>query len=165
MVEKEINLRREVYRRDVEKIAQWMEDERVVEYLNEEQDISDQLNRLSRQSSLPVFSQQFNRNGSFFLVTLPDYGPIGFLRLVSKSEGAEIVIVIGESSQWGKGYGYVAIQQGLRRAFFQWREEKVIAKIHPDNERSKAVFKKAGFSKEKELQRDIKFSMTFDEFI
>ena len=159
-----VRLRQEVYRSDVEKMAEWMEDEEVVRYLNEEQDIEDRLHQTLRQTNLPIFSPQLSRNGSFFLVTLPESGPIGFLRLIPKEEGTEIVIVIGERSQWGKSYGYQAVKKGVRVAFFRWREEKVIAKIHEENERSKHLFRKAGFSREGQMNGQEKFTVTLDEY-
>ncbi len=165
MANKEIRLRQEIYRSDVEKMTEWMDDDEVVAYLNEEQNVNATLRRSLRHSSLPIFSAQFNRNGSFYLITHPDLGPIGFLRLVPKAEGAEIVIVIGDRSQWGKGYGFAAIQKGLNLAFFDWREDRVIAKIRKDNQRSIHVFKKAGFTREKELNAEMKFSLTIDEYL
>lgn len=165
MENEEIRLRQEIYRNDVEKMTEWMEDDEVVEYLNEEQNVNEALRRSLRQSSLPIFSPQFNRNGSFYLITRPERGPIGFLRLVPKAEGVEIVIVIGDRSQWGHGYGFAAIQKGLNLAFFDWREDRVIAKIHKDNQRSVHVFKKAGFTRDKQLNSEMKFSLTIDEYL
>lgn len=165
MSQKEIKLRRKVKRQDVKALAEWLDDEKVSEYLNEEQDISNELKKISSQSTLPLFTHIFNQNGQFFMIALRHNGPIGFLRLVPKGEGTEMVVVIGERSQWGNGYGYAAIQKGLKKAFYQWREDKVLAKIDPDNTRSKAVFRKAGFSKEDDLEKDELFSVSFHEFV
>lgn len=164
-MQEELQLRQEIYRDDVEQMTEWMDDDEVVEYLNEEQNVADTLRRTLRQSSLPVFSHQFNRNGRFYLLTRPEYGPIGFLRLVPKAEGAEIVIVIGDRSQWGEGYGSAAIRKGLHLAFLDWRKNRVIAKIHKMNQRSIHVFKQAGFTKDTELNAEIKFSLTVDEYL
>ena len=165
MNQEEIKLRKQVRRQDVKALAEWLEDEKVSKYLNEEQDISDELKNISSRSTLPIFTHVFNQDGQFFMISLRRNGPIGFLRLVPKGKGTEMVVVIGEKSQWGNGYGYAAIQKGLKKAFYQWREEKVLAKIDPDNNRSKAVFRKAGFSKEKDLEEDELFSVSFNEFV
>jgi RimJ/RimL family protein N-acetyltransferase len=154
-----IKLRREVYREDVEKLARWMRDERVTQYLNEDQDVDRQLLRLLRTSSLPLFSAHFSRQGTFFLVTLPDQGAIGFLRLIAREEEAEVVIVIGDRSQWGKGFGYRALLKGLKHAFFSWRKPQVIAKIHRRNLRSRQIFKKAGFVEVAEKATEIQYSL------
>lgn len=160
-----IKFRREVYRQDVEKMAEWMQDDEITEHLNESQNIHRKLKKISRHSSLPIFSHHFNQNGAFFVITRPECGPIGFLRLASKDEGAEIVVVIGERSEWGKGYGYRAVKKGLRHAFYEWREDQVIAKIHDENKRSKHVFRKAGFTHDKDLVSEEQLSITVDEYL
>ncbi|MEJ2032863.1 MAG: GNAT family protein [Deltaproteobacteria bacterium] len=80
-------------------------------------------------------------------------------------EGAEIVIVIGERSQWGKGYGSRAIRQGIRHAFFTWPKEKVVAKIHRENDRSQKAFKRVGFEKEKRLTNEDRFVLPIESYI
>jgi len=161
----DLKFRREIYRQDVEKMAEWLQDDEITEHLNESQNIHQKLEQISQQSSLPIFSHHFNKNGTFFVITRPGQGPIGFLRLASKDEGAEMVVVIGERSEWGKGYGYRAVKKGLRHAFFEWREDQVIAKIHDENERSKHVFRKAGFTHDKDLNSEEQFSITVDEYL
>lgn len=161
----EITFRQEVYRADVQEIARWMRDDEITEHLNESQNIHDKLTRISQQSSLQIFSHFFNRNGSFFIIAHQQLGPIGFLRLVPKEAGAEIVVVIGDRSQWGNGYGFLAVKKGLRHAFFQWREDQVIAKIHEENERSKHLFRKAGFTHDKDLATEQQFSISMDEYL
>jgi len=165
MQSEQIQLRQEVYRQDVERMAEWMGDDEVTAYLNEEQDVQDTLQRTLRNTGMPIFSAQFNRNGSFFMIVLTGHGPIGFLRLIPKSEGAEIVVVIGERSQWGEGYGLQAIDQGLRRAFFDWREETVIAKIHQENTRSHRVFRKAGFTPDEHLSTEVKYTLDLEDYL
>lgn len=165
MKKQEVVLQREVFRQDVERMADWMADEVVVEHLNEEQNIHRKLQELLRQSHLPVFSPHFNRDGSFFLITLPTEGPIGFLRLVPRRNKAEIVVVIGERRYWGNGYGYQAIREGLRHAFFRWRKEKVVATIHHGNRRSRQVFRQAGFSKSEELAAESRFTLPVERFV
>ncbi len=165
MSDESIQLQEEIYREDVEKLADWMEDERVVRYLNEEQNIHDRLRRMLSRSTLPFFSAQLNNNGRFFLIAHQGDESIGFLRLIPKSEGTEMVVVIGDRSFWGHGLGLKAIRQGLRQAFFEWREDKVIAKIARQNERSRHVFQKAGFTRDKALNGEIKYSITLSEFL
>ncbi len=165
MSQEEIHLRKDIRRSDVDRISDWLQDKTVSKFLNEEQDISRELQQLAERSSLPIFTHVFSQDGQFFMLSLRRSGPIGFLRLVPTNDGTEMVVVIGEKSQWGNGYGYSAVVKGLKKAFYTWREDKVIAKISPENSRSKAVFKKAGFSKEKELDSDELFTVTFEEFI
>lgn len=165
MGSEEIRLRREVYREDLLKMTDWMADEQVVAHLNEEQNIEGQLQQMLRNTRLPVFTPQLNRDGSFFLVSLEDDHPIGFLRVVPKQDRAEIVVVIGERQEWGKGYGSEAVRKGVRHAFFQWRKEKVVAKIHKSNERSKHVFKKLGFAKNRELEKEEEYALPVEAYL
>ena len=149
-------MRREVYRDDVERMVDWLRDERVTEHLNEDQNIDRSLRRAVRLSSLPVFSAQFNRHGTFFLLTVPGRGPIGFMRLVPKDgEKAEIVVVIGEPEEWGKGYGTQAIRRGAEHVFDEWGKEELLATIHKENDRSRRVFRKLGFSRKRDLDAEV----------
>lgn len=91
--------------------------------------------------------------------------PIGFLRLVPKKDATEMVVVIGDREKWGKGLGSNAIFEGLKHAFFNWRVDEVIAKINFKNERSRRAFKRVGFRKDKELPKEIQYSISIDEFI
>lgn len=165
MDDKQLQFRREVMRSDMSKLRKWMQDEQVTEHLNEDQNIGAKLQRAVQESSLPIFTPQLNRNGRFFLLTLPDKGPVGFLRLASKADAAEIVVVLGEPDIWGKGYGYRAVRKGLRHAFYEMRKERVVAKIHKGNTRSKHVFRKAGFSKDADLEEEEKFSMELADML
>lgn len=165
MVQQSVELRREIYRPDVEKMAVWMADDEVTEYLNEGQNVDHELRNLLTRSPLPVYSPHFNRDGSFFLVTLPADGPIGFVRLVPKRDKAEIVVVIGDRRHWCNGYGRQAICQAVRYAFFEWRKERVVATIHQDNRRSKRVFKKVGFAEDKKLATESRFTLPVERFL
>lgn len=159
MVEDSVRLRREIYRDDVEKMIEWMEDRAVTRYLNEDQNIEDKLRRVLERSTLPIFSPQFNRDGAFFMICKTGSGPIGFLRLASRGSDAEMVIVIGERSEWGKGYAYRAVCKGLRHAFTEWGKERVLATIKRTNERSKRLFRKAGLTKDEDLSTEERFSL------
>ena len=159
----QIVLRREIYRHDVEQMATWMQDEGVTEFLNEDQNIDRKLHHLLRNTTIPLFSPQFNRDGRFFMISLAGGDPIGFMRLISRRDTAEIVVVIGDREQWGKGYGYEAVRKGLEYVFAEWGKDWVVAKIHKDNERSRHVFRKAGMTKDEDLEVEEKLSMHASE--
>jgi RimJ/RimL family protein N-acetyltransferase len=165
LADENVTFRREIYREDVEKLLEWMRDDVVTSYLNEDQNIDESLTRLLRQSTLPLFSASFNRDGAFYMVELEGGEPIGFLRLVSRENEAEIVVVIGEREHWGEGHGYRAVRKGIRHALFEWRKKRLIAKIHRRNERSKRLFRKAGFTKDKDLPHEIKYSIDVDRLV
>jgi RimJ/RimL family protein N-acetyltransferase len=160
-----VQLRQEIYQEDAWKIIDWLEDEEIIKYLNERQNVSKGIKQVIERVNMPILTHLFNQDGSFFVVTTKEEEPIGFLRLVPKVRGAEMVIVIGDKEKWGKGLGTNAIFQGLKHAFFLWRVNEVIVKINMKNERSIRVFEKVGFKEEKELPQEIQYSMSIEEFL
>lgn len=159
-----IQLRQEVFKADAWKIAEWLEDNEVIEHLNERQNVAKGIKQVIQRVNMPILTHVFNQNGSFFVITEGGES-IGFLRLVPKGKLAEMVIVIGDKEKWGKGLGKNAILQGLKHAFYEWRMDEVIAKINFKNERSKRVFKKVGFKRDKELAKEIQYSISIEEFL
>lgn len=165
MIYGDIQLRQEVFKSDAWKIIDWLEDGEVSKYLNERHNVCKSIKQVISNINMPILTHLFNQNGSFFMVTTKDKESIGFLRLIPKQEGAEMVVVIGDREKWGKGLGTNAIYEGLKHAFFNWRVDEVIAKIHMKNERSRRVFKKVGFTEDKELPIETQFSITIDRFL
>ena len=160
-----VQLRQEVFSSDAWELIKWLEDAEITQYLNEKQNVGNSIRQVISRVNLPVLTHLFNQNGSFFILTTEEEEPIGFLRLIPKGSSTEMVIVIGDKERWGMGFGSNAIFQGLKHAFFQWRTEKVVAKIKYINERSIRVFKKVGFKKEKELIKEAQYSISMDEFL
>ncbi|AUS97943.1 GNAT family N-acetyltransferase [Clostridium thermosuccinogenes] len=160
-----VKLRQEVFQSDAYKIIDWMEDEEVTKYLNERQNVGKSIRQVIYRLNMPILTHVFNQNGSFFMITTNQEESIGFLRLVPKERGAEIVVVIGEKEIWGKGLGPNAIIEGLKHAFFEWRVNEVIAKIRYDNVRSIKAFEKVGFTRDRELAREIQYSICMKRFL
>ena len=49
-------------------------------------------------------------------------GPIGFLKLREHAVGTcEMVIVIGDETLWGNGYGRQAVRAAVAKVFLEWR--------------------------------------------
>ncbi|SHI58106.1 GNAT family N-acetyltransferase [Lutispora thermophila] len=164
MKSKKVHLRQEVFEADAYKIAAWLEDQEVSKYLNEHQNVSKSIRLVLQRMNMPILTHVFNQNGSFFVI-LEEQLPIGFLRLVPKGKMAEMVIVIGDKEKWGLGLGKNAIIQGLNHAFFSWRVDSVIAKINYKNERSIRVFRRVGFKPDRELAKEIQYSITMEDFL
>lgn len=165
MLDNDVNLRQEVFKRDAWKIVDWLEDNEVTQYLNERQNVGKSIKEVINRVNMPILTHLFNQDGSFFMVTTRKEESVGFLRLVPKKGGAEMVIVIGDKEKWGKGLGTNAIFQGLKHAFFEWRVDKVVAKVNFKNERSRRAFKKLGFTKDKELPKEVQYSISMEEFL
>lgn len=74
---------------------------------------------------------------------------IGFVKLARTAAAGEyeIVYAIGEESLWGQGYGKTAIGKALTFAFAfaDLQAVSVIAKINPENTRSRRLAAACGF--------------------
>ncbi|QLY78848.1 GNAT family N-acetyltransferase [Clostridium intestinale] len=158
-------LRQEVFSSDAFELIKWLEDSDVTQYLNEDQNVGNSIRQVMSRVNLPVLTHLFSQNGSFFILTIGDDSPIGFLKLIPKGKVVEMVIVIGEKEKWGMGFGTNAIFQGLKHSFFHLRADKVIAKIKYKNHRSMNVFKNIGFKKEKDFRVEAQYSISIDEFL
>ncbi|BAQ12423.1 GNAT family acetyltransferase [Clostridium botulinum B2 128] len=165
MEDNNVELRQEVFKSDAAIIANWLEDTEITQYLNEKQNVSKSIKDIMYRVNMPILTHLFNQNGSFFMVTTSEKEPVGFLRLVPKNNVTEMVIVIGDKDKWGKGLGTNAILEGLKHAFFQWRADEVVAKINFKNQRSRRVFRKIGFTEDKELAKEMQYSMSIKEFL
>lgn len=139
-----ITLRQDIFSEDALKIADWLDDQEIIEHLNEHGATSDHIRKLVKNSTLPIYNQVFNQRGTFYLICL-DGESIGYVKFIPKKSGHEIVITIGDKDLWGKGYGTRALKKALNEAFFSLRYEKIDAKIKAGNRRSLCLFEHIGF--------------------
>lgn len=154
-----------MYKNDAHKIADWLKDHEVIQFLNEGHNVTEQIRQTVERVNLPIMTHLFNQNGTFFVVCTGENEPVGFLRLVPKSSDTEMVVVIGDKNKWGKGYGSRAVEEGLQYAFFEWRSKKVIAKIHKKNTRSIHLFHKKGFKFDKDLPVENQYVLTMEDYL
>ncbi len=159
-----ITLRQDIFTEDALKIADWLEDHEIVAYLNEEDQISEQIKKLVNTSNLPIYNQVFNQRGLFYLICLHGES-IGYVKFVPKKLGHEIVITIGDKDLWGKGYGKAALKKALSEAFFSLRYEKIDAKIKPMNTRSLVMFEHLGFKENNSKEDMLHLSMDINTFL
>ena len=73
-------------------------------------------------------------------------GPISWVH-----RRAELGIMIGETSEWGQGYGTEAIEAVCRHAHYRMGLEKITAGVINLNTGAQRAFAKAGFTKEATL--------------
>ena len=158
-----IQLSQEVYRSDAEKMADWLSDEEITKNLNEDANAKANLINIVNRIDMPILTHLFNNNCRFFTIK-NTYETVGFLRLVPKNNGIELVIAVGEKDLWGRGIGHDAVVEALKKAFFDMRTDKVVAKIKKTNNRSRNLFKGIGFKEVKELEREIEYQMTKEIF-
>jgi regulator of nucleoside diphosphate kinase len=155
----------EITRDNAFTLIKWLKDKEVTQYLSDPQDVSNSIERVVYNTNLPVLTHLFNRNGRFYMVYNKHNMPIGFVRLVKKGSDYEIVIVIGDRNNWGKKLGTSAIRESIKIAFFDFRAQKVIAKIQKENKRSIRAFINNGFKVEKESDNFKTFSITMDQYL
>jgi regulator of nucleoside diphosphate kinase len=126
-------------------LMEWLSDERVTCYLSDGPEVSRSIVQVLDRTQMPILTQLFNRDGRFFLIYDRTDTPVGFVRLVTTGGDYEIVLVIGNRDNWGRGLGSSAIREALKLAFLQLRAQTVIAKIQLGNLRSMSAFERCGF--------------------
>lgn len=155
----------EITRENAFTLIKWLKDKDITKYLSDPQDVSKKLEQVVYNTNLPVLTHLFNRDGRFYMVYNKHEKPVGFVRLVKQSNDYEIVIVIGDRDNWGKKLGSSAIRESMKLAFFDFRAEKIIAKIKKDNKRSIKAFINNGFKIEKECNSSYTFIITMDQYL
>ena len=111
-----IELSQEVYRSDAEKMVNWLSDKEIISNLNEDSNVTRNLINMINRIDMPILTHLFNNNCSFFTIKNINQ-TVGFLRLIPKNKGVEIVIAVGEKELWGRGIGYNAVLEALKKAF------------------------------------------------
>ena len=160
-----IFLRPDIQRNDAHCIIRWLNDCDVTKYLHENRHTAKAVEQALERCPLPTLTHLFSQDGALFMVCLPGGAPVGFLRLNKRGPVAEIVIVIGEKRQWGRGMGTAAVALALNHAFFTWRMERVIASIHPKNTRSLRAFKTLGFFSNSENPACVRLELTLRQYL
>ena len=96
---------------------------------------------------------------TFLICLVEDDRPIGEAMLGSidrRNGSAELGIFIGESGEWGKGYGTDAVNAITDFGFAELRLERIWLNVWTENPRAQRAYEKAGFRHEGSL-RDAAF--------
>ncbi len=160
-----IFLRPDIQRSDAHQIIRWLSDHDVTKFLHENRYTAEAIHQALERCPLPTLTHLFNQSGAMFMVCLPDGAPVGFLRLEKRGAVAEIVVVIGEKRQWGRGMGTAAVAHALRHAFFEWRIGRVVVNIHPQNTRSLRAFQALGFLRCPENAACVRLELTLRQYL
>ncbi|MCP3879261.1 MAG: GNAT family N-acetyltransferase, partial [Sulfitobacter sp.] len=143
----------------------WLEDEHVTRYLSDSRHVSRFIEQVVGRVQLPILTHLFNQGGRFFMAYDRDDVPVGFVRLVKTGRDCEMVLVIGNRENWGRKLGASAIREGMKLAFFDMRAEKLIARIHADNARSRKAFERCGFLLETQTPALHSLAMTSERYL
>jgi len=160
-----VSLRPEITRAHALTLMDWLDDECVTRHLSDSRHVSRFIEQVVSRVQLPILTHLFNQGGRFFMVCDRHDVPVGFVRLVKIGPTCEMVLVIGNRDNWGRQLGASAIREAMKLAFFEMRAEKLIAKVHPDNERSLKVFQRCGFLLETQGSALKSFVMTSERYL
>jgi len=155
----------EITRDNAYSLIDWLKDEAVLRYLSDTRDVCANIERMVNRVNLPILTHIFNQNGRFYMAYDKSNQPVGFVRLIKKCDETEIVVVIGELRNWGKMLGTSTIRESLKIAFFEYRTNRVVAKIHKDNIRSIRAFSSLGFRLTSESSTIMNYELSMKEYI
>ena len=88
---------------------------------------------------------------ALFIIEETDSRPIGQIRLAFNAEGSAEISIALLPNKRGKGYGTMALLQGMEIAYRQFQLQKLYAVIKPENLPSRKAFLKAGFKEQGNL--------------
>ncbi len=146
----DVFLRLEVKEQDAVKMISWLQNQNITKYLNEDVNSPYLLQKIIDDKRTDFLTYYLNQDGRFFLID-NEQGSIGFINLftiIAKKE-YEVVIAIGDEINWGKKYAKKALEKIVKEVFYNWRINRLNAKIHVDNHRSINLFEHLGFVKSK----------------
>ncbi len=155
----------EITKENAKTLMGWLNDQDVIRYLSDSPEVSQNIEQIIDKIHLPNLTHLFSQDGRFYMAYDKQDTPVGFVRLVKKGVDYEIVIVIGDRNNWGKKLGKSTIRESLKIAFFELRAQKIIAKIHKENNRSILAFLRAGFSLQTETPMLKTFTLTMDRYL
>lgn len=139
-------------RGDLELFVRWLADAEVKRHLSIRSPMSQAMED-------KWFDQMVEHQGRdryhFVICLLPDGRPIGAtdLREINLEDGrAAFGILIGEKTEWNRGYGTDALYAICDFGFGQLRLERIELDVFADNKRAQRSYEKAGFIREGTLR-------------
>ena len=137
---------RPIDKADIPNLLRWINDEDVSTFLGRHLPISrkdeeDWINGCRANGKDIVLAIEFSKNEC----TSIHVGNIGLHNINQHSQIAELGIMIGEKSHWGKGIGEKAINLILKYAFYTVNVRKVYLNVYSKNKRARKLYEKCGF--------------------
>jgi RimJ/RimL family protein N-acetyltransferase len=75
-------------------------------------------------------------------------GSCGFFNLDQRNAGSEFGIMIGDKSNWNKGYGTEAVRLLVKHGFYTLNLNRIYLRVLETNPRAIRAYEKAGFTHE-----------------
>ena len=144
---------RAVEREDLKKYHEWLNDPEVTEgtalYLPmsmvEEENWFDAISQLNPNEKPLAIDLRKDREWKLI-------GSCGFHVIEQKNRCAEIGIVIGDKTEWNKGYGSETVTLLQRHGFETLNLNRIFLRVYADNIRAVRSYEKAGFVLEGRLR-------------
>jgi RimJ/RimL family protein N-acetyltransferase len=92
-------------------------------------------------------------------------GNCGVFDFDAVNSSAELGILIGEKSEWNKGYGTEAMLLLARHCFETLNLNRVFLRVYAENPRAKRAYEKAGFMEEGRLREAVYKHGKYDDVI
>ena len=137
---------------DLPDYHRWLNDPEVTRYLK----IYTPLSMLDEEAWYE--EMRADRSQMVFAIETDSGQHIGNLALMDlnwKDRSAELGIVVGDKSQWGRGYAQDAIRTLLAFAFGEMNLHRVCLHVYADHEPAIHAYRKCGFVEEGRLRDDI----------
>jgi regulator of nucleoside diphosphate kinase len=161
-----ISLCPEITRANALTLMDWLADETVTRHLSDSPHVSRFIQQVVDRVHMPILTHLFNQGGRFFMAYDRRDVPVGFVRLVRTGRDCEMVLVIGNRNNWGRKLGTTAIREAMKLAFFDMRADKLVARIHAENERSLRAFQNCGFVLESQTPQALKtFALSSERYL
>lgn len=141
---------RAVTRDDLPRYVKWLSDEEVIRHLSlylpmTIDDESEWFESQRKNSSVHNFAMELN-DGTHI-------GSVGLMNIDQRIQMAELGIVIGDKTQWGKGYGGEAIDLLLAFSFNTLNMNRIYLRVDTDNVYAIRCYKRCGFVTEGEYRQ------------
>ena len=143
---------------DLDNVMAWINDEEVTRNLGSGV-ITYPVSRMQEEQFLEIAGRSgaSESNKIFAIETIAERKYIGGIDLRGINwidRQAEIGIVIGDKSYWGKGYGTDAMRVIMRLGFDKMNLHRLWLHVHDYNQRAVASYEKCGFKREGVLRQE-----------
>lgn len=81
-------------------------------------------------------------------------GSCGLFRFDRQARSAELGIMVGEKSLWGRGYGTATMRTLVRHGFDTLNLNRIYLRVYESNLRAMRVYDRVGFREEGRLRQD-----------